>query len=146
MLPQSLVRRCAWLCCLGCSLWLGGCVTHRTTVNPGDPAAEVIVMSATTTDHPVNPVTAQGGLPQEIPVTAWRRDDDGALYRADTIVRTPLPWWQRFPADIVTDALTPKDYVSKATWTPVWTQPTTTNTDELTARARAAGYASSATE
>jgi hypothetical protein len=41
----------------------------------------------------------------DLPVTAWRRSAAGPLERADLRVQTALPWWQRFPADLVADLL-----------------------------------------
>ncbi len=49
--------------------------------------------------------TATSMLPIDLPVSAWRREADGSLARCETRVQTPLAWWQRFPADAVSDLL-----------------------------------------
>jgi hypothetical protein len=106
----------AGLCVLG--TLCGGCVEHRTAVNPplpaapapaGEPAAVTQMISgAKVIEQPHQAVTDASPLPIDLPVTVWRRDSDGSLSRSDLRVTTALPWWQRFPADIVTD-LTPID-------------------------------------
>ena len=40
-----------------------------------------------------------------MPVSAWRRDSAGVISRGELRVTTDLPWWQRFPADVVSDLL-----------------------------------------
>lgn len=47
------------------------------------------------------------GLPADRRVSAWALDAEGQLHRGDLQLLSPLPWWQRFPADIVTDLLWP---------------------------------------
>ena len=47
-------------------------------------------------------------LPSEMHVDAWYRDEQGLIYRSHLHVLSPRPWWQRFPADLFTDALWPK--------------------------------------
>lgn len=116
------------------------CVSHRAGVDPATPPAEGLVLGAQVlpgdaTDAITSP------LPTEVPVTLWRRDADGALFRSDAILRTPTPWWQRFPSDLVTDALLPGTYTVAVQHQPVWTPAGGTSTEGLEERARAAGYA-----
>ncbi len=84
------------------SLLLVSCIEHRASVDLPDGFHVVV------DDHmppPARSIKRCGPLPQEVRVTAWRREDDGSLMRADGLLRTPLPWWQRFPADLITDIL-----------------------------------------
>ena len=94
---------------------LTGCVRHQATVAPPAPApvaddgqrpATFVAARSTVIERDrVEPITASGPLPTDFQVTAWRRSAAGPLERADLRVRTPLPWWQRFPADVVADFL-----------------------------------------
>lgn len=98
-----------------CALVMTGCVRHQATVTP--PAAAPIAddgqrpptfLAAHSTvieRDRTKPVTVASPLPIDFPVTAWRRSSAGPLERADLRVQTPLPWWQRFPADLVADFL-----------------------------------------
>ena len=111
-----------------------GCVEHRTAVNPPLPAAPTpagesatitqLIVGSKVTAEPHVPITEASPMPIDVPVSVWRRDSDGTLSRGDLRVTTARPWWQRFPADIVTD-LTPIDFEifasGNATFTPVQT-------------------------
>ncbi len=50
------------------------------------------------------PIVQEDSLPIDVPISAWRRDADGHAYRYEGRATTPLPWWQRFPTDMFTDA------------------------------------------
>jgi len=90
-----------------------GCVQHRTAVSPPLPAAPPpageraattqLITGATVTTEPTQPVTGASPLPIDLPVSVWRRDSDGTLSRGELRVTTGLPWWQRFPADVISD-------------------------------------------
>lgn len=107
-----------------------GCVEHRTAVSPpvqaapppmGEPAAITqLIAGATVTNEPTKPITAASPLPIDLPVSVWRRDSDGTLSRGELRLTTDLPWWQRFPADVVSD-LAPIDAEIFASGTPTLT-------------------------
>lgn len=137
-LPISVPLRAVAL--LALALLTIGCVTHRASVSPATPAAEGMVLGPRVLPGDATDVITSP-LPTEVPVTLWRRDADGALFRSDAILRTPTPWWQRFPSDVVTDALLPGTYTVAVQHEPVWTPAGGTSTEGLEERARAAGYA-----
>lgn len=130
---------------------LSGCVTHEIRV---DVPAETIsasavpvegrtVIGAATFISPPGPppsTVQRGPLPQDVTVTAWRRDSEGIIARGDAQISTALPWWQRFPCDMVTDVV-PTELVVRSDHTLV-TAPVATHTRaQLDAEAAAAGYA-----
>jgi hypothetical protein len=81
-----------------------------------------------------------GPLPYEIPAVWMLRDAEGRLNLGHAVARSPLPWWQRFPVDFAVD-LWPGD-VTVATVATVTPQPLTARSaDDITAEARAHGYA-----
>ena len=102
---------------LGAAALECGCVQHQARVgaaqpplaapagDPGDKptATTVITVSRIAVDPPAT--TATSMQPIDLPVSAWRREADGSLARCETRVQTPLSWWQRFPADAVSDLL-----------------------------------------
>ena len=127
-----------------------GCVEHRTAVNPPlpatpPPAGEArattqLITGATITSEPQVPVTESSHLPIDVPVSVWRRESDGTISRGELRVTTALPWWQRFPADIVTD-LTPIDGLVFASGTASFTPVATADRAALFAQAQSDGYA-----
>jgi len=145
--PLHVMTGPALLVVLGLS---AGCVEHRTAVNPPLPAAPAaagepatitqLITGATVTDEPRVPITESSHLPIDVPVSVWRRDSDGTLNRGELRVTTALPWWQRFPADIVTD-LAPIDAQVFASGTPTFTPVVTADRNELFAQAARDGYA-----
>jgi hypothetical protein len=132
------------------SLAATGCVEHRTAVNPPLPASQAPAGEPTTVTHlivgsqvvagPTVPVTEASPMPIDVPVSVWRRDSDGTLHRGDLRVTTARPWWQRFPADIVTD-LAPNDFEVFASGTPTFTPVPTFDRAALYAQAASDGYA-----
>jgi hypothetical protein len=92
-----------------------GCVRHHATVTPPAaagvaddgqrPPSFLATGGATIERDRSTPIVASGPLPIDLAVTAWRRSTAGPLERADLRVQTALPWWQRFPADLVADLL-----------------------------------------
>ena len=79
-------------------------------------------------------------LPLAVPVSAWRRDQDGVIWRSELLAQTPLPWWQRFPIDFATDVL-PVAYRSEAAVTVSEAPLTAYTRADLDREAAAAGYA-----
>lgn len=135
---------------LGCLALACGCVQHRTAVNPPLPAAPPpageaavvtqLIAGATVIADPNQPVTHASPLPIDLPVSVWRRDSDGTLHRGELRVTTALPWWQRFPADIVTD-LAPYDAEIFASGTATFTPVPTADRAALFAAAERDGFA-----
>lgn len=127
-----------------------GCVEHRTAVNPPLPAAPApagesatitqLIVGSKVTDEPHVPITEASPMPIDVPVSVWRRDSDGTLSRGDLRVTTARPWWQRFPADIVTD-LTPIDFEIFSSGTATFTPVQTFDRVALYAQAANDGYA-----
>ncbi len=127
-----------------------GCVQHRTAVSPPvpadpPPAGEAatrtqLIAGSAVINEPHQPVTEQSSLPIDVPVSAWRRDGAGVISRGDLRVTTALPWWQRFPADIVSDLL-PIDAEVFASGTATLTPVAPINTDHLFEQAARDGYA-----
>ncbi len=85
-----------WILAAACLL--SACIEHRAQV-AAPPGAELLVGDGVLSTSP----RRRGPLPHEIPATAWHRDPTGTIHRADLRCATPLPWWQRFPADLLTD-------------------------------------------
>lgn len=135
---------------LGMSLLSGGCIAHRTAVNPplpaappppGEPAAITqLITGATVTSNPQAPITESSHLPIDVPVSVWRRDSDGIISRGELRVTTALPWWQRFPADFVTD-LAPIEAEVFASGTATFTEVPNADRAVLFAQAERDGYA-----
>jgi hypothetical protein len=92
-------------------LSLSGCLEHEARVSAapvGPDESGVAYFGFTAQPIPSDPPPAaeqRSPLPVSIPVTwyTFRRDARGAILRFDQTVQTPLPWWQRFPCDVVTD-------------------------------------------
>lgn len=120
-----------------------GCIVHEARVlGPEAHTARSGALAGSTVVHPFKgKVSRESPFAAEMPTTIWIRQPDGTILRADTEPRTPLPWWQRFPADIGTDLLWPWEIrvvdVHRVSPAPIagW------DPDALTARARAFGYA-----
>jgi len=117
-----------------------GCVSHRAEVTPAQPPGDGIALRGRVL-KPGEPAVISGPLPSEVPVTLWRQDSDGNLFRSDTVLRSPTPWWQRFPSDVITDAVLPGQRVVAQTFAPVWEPAGGHSIDGLDERARRAGYA-----
>ena len=123
-----------------------GCVQHRAVLEPpqdGPPPHLVAGPQALASFD--EPLVAEGPLPRALSGSAWRRSEDGTLLRAEVQVETPRPWWQRFPADIVSD-LIPHDFtVEERTRIRLAPVPAA-EPETLTAEARRYGYAGRAQE
>jgi hypothetical protein len=130
-----------------CSLLLlAGCVEHETRILGHAPAAgaegAVVIGSARTSIPPGAPGISsdRSPLPRETVVSVWQRDGEGVIAREDLVVRTTLPWWQRFPCDYASDLL-PIDARVTAEHT-IAPRPITPRTrSALDREAAAAGYA-----
>jgi hypothetical protein len=113
--PDRIARRTIFavliLACAG--LGLSGCIEHRVTVNPPaaaetEPAGEnknhtVMVTGSRFQTNGTTPELFSSPLPLDIPVSVYRRHWDGSMSRGELRCTTPLPWWQRFPADAFVD-------------------------------------------
>ena len=121
-----------------------GCVSHVARVRSAPSADEVQPSAAIGSRvHGQQPpvVEERGAQPREIPISTWRRDDEGNVHRGEGLLRTATPWWQRFPADLVSDVLIPTTFTVEAeTAVPPVPVPAVDPT-ALAERARRAGYA-----
>lgn len=118
-----------------------GCLYHRATVDAdgADPKAGRSVIGMQVRDG-APAETRRGPLPQEIPACWILRDADGRLRSGHVVLRSPLPWWQRFPADLAVD-LWPRPVEIAAVATVVPRPITPRTAADITAEARAHGYA-----
>jgi hypothetical protein len=127
-----------------------GCVVHEARIDiPPPPAVRRneepygptrAVLLTREQPAPEKPVLFRGPLPQDLRVSAWRRDQEGRLCRAESRVTTPLSWWQRFPCDAVTDLL-PIDVVARSEAVIILAPVPVCDAAALAAAARADGYA-----
>ncbi|MCS6970232.1 MAG: hypothetical protein RMM29_08135 [Planctomycetota bacterium] len=130
--------RLALLSALLCN---GGCLTHTVRVEPADEAPRGGQAAVGTQVQAGAPqLTRRSPLPHEVPVSWAVRDEAGRLGFAQAIVRSPLPWWQRFPADFFVD-LWPGEVEVECVHR-LSPQPLVPRSHaEITAEARAHGYA-----
>ncbi|MEK7413830.1 MAG: hypothetical protein AAB263_11000, partial [Planctomycetota bacterium] len=82
----------------------------------------------------------RGPLPYDIPVTWIVRDNSEHMLVGQARATSPLPWWQRFPADLLVD-MWPGDVCVTTIVTVTPTPVRIRTADEITAEAHAAGYA-----
>ncbi len=118
-----------------------GCLVHRARVDGAgaDPTAGRSAVGVEVHDG-APAVERSGPLPFELPAIWMLRNAEGQLCLGRAVARSPLPWWQRFPADLAVD-LWPGDVTVSVTAT-VEPHPVATRTaDDITAEARAHGYA-----
>ena len=104
-MPRYFLKKLAVI--IGLSPLLSSCIVHRAEVTPVVEENQRVVASAmgNTVHTEAKSHSQQSALPEEIPATSWLRDEDGNLLRGDVLVQTARPWWQRFPADLITDLL-----------------------------------------
>jgi hypothetical protein len=131
-----------------------GCIEHRVTVKPplpADPpptgedrATTVLIAGSRFRNEPTQPENFASPLPLDIPVSVYRRESDGSLARGEFRVITPLPWWQRFPADAVVD-LSPIHATVDADGMPPLIPVIPFNRDQFIRQAERDGYARTAT-
>lgn len=126
-----------------------GCVSHVARVRTAEPLAtdggsappaSAAIGSAIHAEQPPL-VEERGPQPREIPISTWRRDDEGNVARGEAVLRTPTPWWQRFPADLVSDVLVPTTLVVDAECAVPPVPVPAADPAALAERARRAGYA-----
>jgi hypothetical protein len=130
------------------ALGAGGCITHQARIVPpapagqdaGEPITTVVVVGSAVKRSLDQPVVQEDSLPLDIPVSAWRRGADGLVTRYEGRATTPLPWWQRFPADLVSDAL-PMSFTCAASAEVVLAPVPTFDAESFLAQARRDGYA-----
>jgi len=130
---------------IGC-LALSGCISHRAHVTPPTDAPCSAAVGTHVVDDFATPISETGSLPRSIPVTAWRKDDQGHLFRGDAVVETPRPWWQRFPADAVSDMVIPYTMTAEASGSVTLLPVPASSSADLADHARSAGYAAPAVE
>lgn len=145
---MRLYRFSAVLCSIAA---LSGCLTHEARISVPAAAAQPATgpqlegdttIGAKTFPTPPGPPSStvnRGPLPQDITVTAWRRDADGLISRGDAEVVTALPWWQRFPCDMATD-IVPTELVVRAEYRLALTPVVARTRAQLDQEAAAAGY------
>jgi len=140
-------RRTAGALCA--ALLLGGCDTHEVRISPPPPAAPgepgdlgftLSAIGVSLRKDPASESVTTSPLPLQIPVSCLRREADGTISRYEGVATTPLPWWQRFPADMVSDPL-PWTFVASAQATIVLTSVPAADLGALMAQARRDGYA-----
>ena len=128
------------LCCL---LPLAGCLVHEARIEAQTPAEAAgpgrnAVLSAVRDGAPAE--IRRGPLPHDVPAAWWLRDRAGQLLIGNARALSPLPWWQRFPADLAVD-LWPGEVrvltLASVSPTPVRAR----SAAEITAEAHAHGYA-----
>jgi len=100
-----------------------------------------VILGTSVRPASVEPAMFRGPLPQDVRVSAWRRDDDGTIRRGERHVTTPLPWWQRFPCDAFTD-LSPFDATARTDVTITLEPVQAVDEQALRDAARCDGYAS----
>ncbi len=117
-----------------------GCVVHTVRVE-GAGAEQSAGRSATglVVRDGAPAVEQRGPLPYEIPATWMLREGDH-LSIGHAVALSPLPWWQRFPVDLVVD-LWPADVVAVASATVSPHPILARSAADITAEARAHGYA-----
>lgn len=137
-------RHAALAVCLAASALSGGCIAHVARVAPAPGLGEATVVVGSRVADPKATTTVGRGLPVDVPVTAWERRG-GVMWRAASRVRTPLPWWQRFPFDAGSDLL-PLRFECAATATLEYAPVAETSDAELADQARRHGFAHSPTD
>lgn len=118
-----------------------GCLAHRAGVSAtgADPAAGRCVVGNQVRDGA--PAEARSGpLPHDLPATWILRGADGRLLSAHARAQSPLPWWQRFPADLAVD-LWPAEIGIDVAVVLVPQPISVRSAADITAEARAHGYA-----
>ncbi len=137
---------------LSSAIALTGCLTHEARITVPASAVQpatgpqlegnttIGAHSFLTPPGPPPSTVQRGPLPQDVTITAWRRDADGLISRDDAEVVTGLPWWQRFPCDMVTD-VAPTELVVRAEYDVVLTPVIAHTRAQLDHEAATAGYA-----
>ncbi len=129
------------LLCAILTLPCTGCLVHEARVEADGANLTGGRSAVGTTVHDGAPsVVRRGPLPFEIPASWTLRSADGHLLAGHAVAVSPLPWWQRFPCDLAVD-LWPADVVVTTTATVVPLPVIARSADDITAEARAHGYA-----
>jgi hypothetical protein len=140
-------RRAAGALCA--ALLLGGCDTHEVRIlpppspapgEPGDISFTLSAIGSGLRKDPASESVTTSPLPLQIPVSCLRREADGTISRYEGVATTPLPWWQRFPADMISDPL-PWSFIASAQATIVLASVPAADLGALVAQARRDGYA-----
>ncbi len=132
-------------------LLCAGCLRHEAHLPPTPdpvpafaPRKDGAQVGSTPAQALSAPWSASSPLPISQPTSGWFRSEDGALYRAEIVISTARPWWQRFPCDAAVD-FWPTPHVVHTDATLAFAPVSERTTEELTAEARAAGFARPAT-
>ncbi len=124
---------------------MSGCIQHEVRVDPppGGPPANARMLVGFRPAAPGSAVVRTSPLAIDLAITAWAVDQEHVL-RSDLHVRSPTPWWQRFPCDIVADLL-PMRFTARTQVTLAYRlitpNDTATTPEALTTEALAHGYA-----
>lgn len=106
MTPMAKTLLLAGSCMLCCA-----CVSHQARVTLSSPAGETVHLYQDGRQLEGDTASFKRALPGEMHVNAWYRDREGHLYRAHDVLLSPRPWWQRFPMDLGSDLLWPRELV-----------------------------------
>jgi hypothetical protein len=119
---------------------LGGCIEHRASACfEGELRQASGVVNGQMVETLGAEQSVSGHLPQRLLIHAWLRDADGTLRFIAVDNRSPLAWWQRFPADILSQCW-PGELRSQRPATISVRRPGLVEPTRLTALAHAAGY------
>jgi hypothetical protein len=125
---------------------LSGCIQHEVRVDPppGGPPANAHVLVGFRPATPGSAVVRTSPLAIDLGISAWAVEEGVGVWRAELRVRSPTPWWQRFPCDIVAD-LMPIHAIARTQGTLAYRlitpQDRTTTPEALASEALAHGYA-----
>lgn len=121
-----------------------GCIEHHARVVPSapiaDPGPAPVLIAHRVRDPLTVPDESRDALPIDLPVSAYRRDADGRLWRYEGRATTPLSWSQRFPFDAVMDVL-PTTFTYDAESTVVFAPVAAADENGFLDQARRDGYA-----
>lgn len=147
-MTRRLVAVAVGLAALGGS----GCIQHQVRLlpPPGGPPPGTTLLVGNRYEDPHRIIERTSPMPLALSVTAWAQaplkppKEDACIWRIDLIVRTPRPWWQRFPCDIVANLLpwtcTARTQMTLA-YRPITPQDGIAATAAMEAEAQAHGYA-----
>lgn len=130
-------------------LMCAGCDTHEARVvppgpaapgEPGDQSFTISIIGATIVKDPLAESVTRSPLPLDLPISCLRREANGSIVRYEGEARTPLPWYQRFPADMISDPL-PWTFTARAEATIVLAPLPPADITALLVAARRDGYA-----
>ena len=82
---------------------LSGCIRHQATVleSPVTNDASLAIDAQAVVPNGLH--HRHSAMPVEMRVSGFRLDQETGLERFEAHLTTPLPWWQRFPFDLLAD-------------------------------------------